>query len=288
MIAPVLEVIYIQLYPRSSSFSVEVSLTNQTHNLLGRTCGNQDFVQGVCINGVQQVLIIRLLEITLRQLLNHNLRRENVSFLNQLRCRNVTDNRTIYCPVIHTRLEDGKRVFRSSSEKIAAVSVSRKMLSGREEVTLDRIVRFIKINGVDFDVCLLYFVQRMIGGEDDAVLTCCASNISEQVNLLRISGVEILNITTVNVHHMGVSGRNQLKKFFAELFCKQNTRSNNNNGGASWNRLLMNSILNHADGLTATRGDDDLSFVVLQHCVNRSLLMWAKGDGQVGVPFSME
>jgi len=149
-------------------------------------------------------------------------------------------------------------------------------------------VRFIKINGVDFNVCLLNFVQGVIRGKDNAVLTCCAGSVSEQVNLFRVGGMEELNITTVNVHYMGVSGRNQLKKFFAELFCKQNTRSNNNSSGASWNRLLMNSILNHADGLATTRRDDHLTLAVVPHCSNCFVLVRAESDGQVGVLFSMD
>ena len=57
-------------------------------------------------------------------------------------------------------------MLRSSSEEIAASSSRREVLRSSEKVTLDRIVRFIKVNAINVDVCLLETGQRMIGGED--------------------------------------------------------------------------------------------------------------------------
>ena len=56
---------------------------------------------------------------------------------------------------------------------------------------------------------------------------------------------------------------------------------NNNSSDTRWNRLLMNSILNHTDGLATTRRDDDLTFAVVPHRIDCFVLMGAKGDGQV-------
>ena len=107
-------------------------------------------------------------------------------------------------------------------------------------------------------------------------------------NQCRFSATEVLSFTTMNMINSDhiITGKH-FQKLFTELLSKENTRSNNYSSAATM-VLMVQIVLNHADGLTATRGDDDLSFVVLQHCVNRSLLMWAKGDGQVGVLFSME
>ena len=157
--------------------------------------------------------------------------------------------------------------------------------SRHKEVTLNGVVCFIKINCIDINTCLHNLLQRMICGEDNARLTRCASGIVEQLNHAGFGGAEEISITTVNVHYMQLIVGNQLKELLTKLLGKENTRSNNNDSAST---ILIQIILNHANSFAATGRDDDLSFVVLQHCVNRSLLMWAKGDGQVGVLFSME
>ena len=123
----------------------------------------------------------------------------------------------------------------------------------------------------------------MIGGKDDAVLTCCTGSVSEQMNLFRVSGMEELNITTVNVHHMSiVTRRKQLKELLAKLFCKKNTRSNNNKSLTMMPDFhVSNGIINHTNGLATTGRDDHLTFVVLPHRIDCFTLVWSKGDGQV-------
>jgi hypothetical protein len=120
-------------------------------------------------------------------------------------------------------------MFGSGSKEECTTSFMTEELSRREELTTHTVVSFIKINGVDFNVCLLNFVQGVISSEDDNILASSPCSVREEVNLLRVSSMEELNITTVNVHHMSiVIRRNQLKKLLAKLFCKKNTRSNNN------------------------------------------------------------
>ena len=54
------------------------------------------------------------------------------------------------------------------------------MLCGWVEVTLNTIVCLVEVNRVYLNICLLYPLQRIVGGEDNQVLTSCASTISEQ------------------------------------------------------------------------------------------------------------
>ena len=215
-------------------------------------------------------------------MLNHNLRRKNITFLNQLRSRNITNDIAINSSIIHAWFENRNRVFRSCCEEIATIRFVTEELSCREEVTLNRVVCLVKVNVVHFNVCLLNTMQRVISGEDDNILTSSPGSVSKQMDLFGFSSVEILNITTVNVHHMCVSCINQLKKFLTELFCQKNTRSNNDKSLTTIDHLnVSHNIINHTDGLATTGRDDDLTFAVVPHRIDCFLLMGAKGDGQV-------
>ena len=174
-------------------------------------------------------------------------------------------------------------MFRSCSKKVTTTSVPTVKFSRHKEVTLNGVVCFIKVNRINTDTRLNNLLQRMISGEDHLVTVCLPMPV---VNQSRFSAAKVLSFTTVNVINSSVV--NNLQKLLTKLLSKKNTRSNNDNGCRTNLIELLLSVFDHTDGLTTTRGDDDLSFVVLQHCVNRSLLMWAKGDGQVGVLFSME
>ena len=171
-------------------------------------------------------------------------------------------------------------MFRSCSKKVTTTSVPTVKFSRHKEVTLNGVVCFIKVNRINVDTRLNNLLQRMIRREDQLLAICL---ITPVVNQSRFSATEVLSFTTVNMIDCNIF--DVLKKLLAKLFSKKNTRCNNNGNTVT---AVVQIILNHTDGLTATSGDDDLSFVVLQHCVNRSLLMWAKGDGQVGVLFSMD
>ena len=127
----------------------EQRFLNKVDDLFGRTCSNQDFVERVAVNGVQQILTIRLFEITLRQLLNHNLRWQDVTLVNQFGCRNIANHLPIDSTIIHSWFEDGKRMLRSSSKKVATISIVREELSSREEVAFDGIVCFVEVNCID-------------------------------------------------------------------------------------------------------------------------------------------
>ena len=119
-------------------------------------------------------------------------------------------------------------MFGSRSEEIAAICLVREELCGWEKVTLDAVMCLVKVYVVDLNVCCLNTRQRIVGGEDDAVLTYFTSTVCKEMNLLWICSGIVMSFTTMNVHHMGVCGGYQLKKLTAKLLCKENTRSNNN------------------------------------------------------------
>jgi len=120
----------------------------------------------------------------------------------------------------------------------------------------------------------------MICSEDDNILTFCASSVSEYVNVICIGCRIVVCFTTMNVHHMRMSCINQLKKFRAQLFCQQNTWSNNNCRHSVVNILtILHNILNHTDSLATTCRNNDLTFVIGKHTVENAFLVWTKGQG---------
>jgi len=120
-------------------------------------------------------------------------------------------------------------------------------------------------------------MQRMIGGEDDYILTSSPCSVDEQVDLTGVSGREVMSFTTVNVKNVSAGSINNLQKLRAELFCQQNTRSNYNNSAAIINIfLILNDVVNHTKSLTTASRDDDLTLVKCQHRIHCVLLVRAE------------
>ena len=202
--------------------------------------------------------------------------------LNKFRSRDITNHLTIYFRIIHPWFEYSQRMFRCSSEEVFAISITSKELSCREKVTLNAVMCFVKVYCIHLNVCLLHTMKRMICGEDDNILTSSSRSVSKHVDAIRFSGAEMLRLTTMNVHDMGVSCINQLKKLRAQLFCQENTGSNNNKCFAVLNTHLHHglSIINHADGFTTTSRHNDLTPVIIPHGIDCLLLMGTKLDHQ--------
>jgi len=117
-------------------------------------------------------------------------------------------------------------------------------------------------------------MQRMIGGEDNYILTSSPCSVDEQVDLTRISSREVVRFSTVNVKNMGVSGINVLQELRAKLFCQQNTGSNNNGSHTIVDILTVdNQIVEHNGSLTTPSGDDNLTLVKCQHRIQSVLLV---------------
>ncbi len=159
-------------------------------------------------------------------------------------------------------------VLINDGEEIAAVSSRREVLRSREKVTLDGIVRFIKVNAVNVDVRLLKTGQRVIGSEDQLLAICLLRPV---VNNSRASAAEVMSLTTMNVHHSNISVK--FKKLSRELLGKQDTRSNYNNDSSIISIQIIKRILDHAHSLTTARRNDDLTLLKRQHSVSSILLV---------------
>ena len=179
-----------------------------------------------------------------------------------------------------------KRMFGGCSIEIATICVLCKELSSREEVTLDAVMCLVKIDIVHLNICLHDTMERIVCGEDDAVLAHVASTVCIHIDFVSICGAGVVSFTTVNVHHMQIRITvvriNDLHKFAAQLFCQQNTRSNNNSRHAIVTTIHGRlGIHNHSQGFATTSGHNHLTFVVILQAVDDAFLMWAKSDGQL-------
>lgn len=162
-------------------------------------------------------------------------------------------------------------MLRSSSEEIAAVSSSSEMLGGREEITLNRVVCLIKVNGIHFNICLLQTLKRVVSGENQFVTL---SLIDPVTNLISAGGTLVMSLTAVNVKHRGVS--NELKKLRRELLSKQNARSNYNDSLSGFFQKLANSIKNSNVGLATASRNNNLTLRILSKGGESTFLVRAK------------
>ena len=107
-------------------------------------------------------------------------------------------------------------------------------------------------------------------------------NVNELMNLLWFGRTEVTGFTTVNMHHMNIGTGDELTELRTELFVKKNTGTHNNNclWFFSTSRLvIVSSIIQR--GLTTTRRDDNLTFVVVPHYIQSTLLMGTESDHDV-------
>ena len=259
-------------HPRHATFGTlkcEVTISQKTNDLFGSASTDQNFLSLLIINSLHQKVTVTGPDFHLIlhhvQLFDYNFRRKNVTTFNQLRCRNIDKNLTINCGVIHPWFVDSQGVFWCCSEEVTTVRFCSKVFSRTEEVTLHRVVCFIKVNCVYFDVCINNTMQRMISGKDDAIFTHTPCSVSEDVNLLGICSREVMSFTTVNVHHMRICRGDNLQKLTAKLLCKENTRSNNNSGVTTLRLLNVCSILNHTHRFATTSGNNNLSLRISLH-----------------------
>ena len=239
---------------------------------------DQNLTDLVVINGFQQIVSIAvkvgLLTLYHLQLLDDHFRGHNVTAFNQLRSRNFADNLTVDSRIIHSWFANGKGMFRCGREEIAASCVSSKILSSREKVTLNAVMCLIKIDRIDINLCHLKTRQRVVGGYNQAVIVSVC--INPVANLPRASGGFVVSFSTVNVEDFSIS--DELKKLSRELLCKQNTRSNNNNGLRSFRLQLAQSIIDHLESLATTSRHNNLTFDVLKHCSDSTFLMRTELD----------
>lgn len=164
-------------------------------------------------------------------------------------------------------------MLRSSSEEVAAIRIRSKVFRSREKVSLNRIMRFVKVNGIDFNSCLLNTVQRMICSKNQLI---SIRLFTPPLNICRFCATEVLSFSTVNVKHGSIV--NNFQKLFTELCCQKNTRSNYNNPCRTIRIESYFSVFNHTNSLATTSRDDNLTFSMFLHRFQSILLMGAKGD----------
>jgi hypothetical protein len=165
-------------------------------------------------------------------------------------------------------------MLRSSSEEIAAVSSRSEVLRSREKVTLNGIVCFIEVNGINVKVCLLQALQRVVGGENQLMLVGTAGPV---INLGRFGGALVMSLTTMNVQNS--SSRDKLKKLTGQLLCQKNPRSNHYDGFRSISLKLTQSIKDSDIGLATPGRNNHLTFGMLGKGIQSTLLVGAKREG---------
>ena len=108
------------------------------------------------------------------------------------------------------------------------------------------------------------------------MLTHCVTHINKQFDTVRLSCSEMFSLTTVNVEDVSIS--HMLKKLRRELFCEQNTRTNNNNVARNFDLKTTHSVHDCDQCFTTTSGEDTLTDRINFKGVKCFLLMRTKGN----------
>ena len=138
----------------------------------------------------------------------------------------------------------------------------------------------VKVDSIHLNFCVHDATQRVVSCEDKLMLTSSLADGIVHLNLLDFGGAEERSLTTVNVHYMQIFALNNFQKLTAKLLCKQNTRSNNHNGFVRICGLKYSlGVHNCRESFTCSGGKDELTFVILIHAINTTLLMRTKSDG---------
>jgi len=276
------------IHPRETTILqllAEISLRNQILNLFGCLGADQNLAHFLLVNGGKHILSIHIgNQLPLGEhfkLLDHNLRGNDETALNQFRSGNVANHLPIDGTIIHPRFGNSDRMLRSSSEEITAVSRRREMLGGREEMALNRVVCLIKINGINVKICLLQALQGVVGSKDQLVLVGTAGPV---VNLRRFGCALVMSLTTMNVQYGNVSDK--LQKLTGQLLSKQNAGSNHHDGFRSIRLKLTQSIKDSNVSLATTSRNNHLTFGILGEGIQSTLLVGAKLDHRFAFQYS--
>ena len=250
----------------------KVRFGQKLNDILGSLGTNQDFIHRILLNNLEKILTITLPHIlTLdrkAKLLGNHLRRNDITILNQLRSRNLSDDATVDLSIVHTCLTNYITVFRSCSEEIATLCLCTEILHGRKEVPLNTIVCLIKVDGIHLDFCPLKLLQRVIGGENQFVTR---SVLGKPVNIRRFGRRIVMSLTTMNVHHSCIGDK--LKILRRQLLCQKNTRSNHNNSLRSIRLELLHRIKDTNVGLTTAGRKHTDTFRMLLESIQGILLV---------------
>ena len=199
--------------------------------MLGSFSTHQHFLDTNLIDSSQNVVGFKVwsdrFTINLIHLNHLDFRRQDETTINQFRCRNPRNHLTIDITIIHAWFVDSDRSLTGSSEIVATICPLAEILSSREKVTFHGVMCLIKVYGIHSNICVHDTTQRIVGSEDDNMLTHCLTHINKHFDTLRFSGAEMFGLTTMNMQHICIS--DVLKILRRELLSKKNTRSNYNN-----------------------------------------------------------
>ena len=124
-----------------------------------------------------------------------NLRRNDETIPNKFRCRYRTENLTINETHVHSGFLRNRTPLRSSCEEVTTRSFSSEVICWREEMFLYRVVRLIKIDGININSRLLNTTKRVIGSEDNLR----RMSITPLTNLIGVCCREVIHFTRVNM-----------------------------------------------------------------------------------------
>ena len=195
----------------------------------------------------------------------NNLGRNDATVADKFRSRYVLNDLTVHLSVVHTAIMTARKT-RSSSKEIGPSRNFRTSSNRNKEIARDTVMCFVKVSTINVNARINNTTQRMIGGKDDAGLTCYAGSVVEQRNLVTLGGAEVISFTTVNMTNMSISGVNLLHELLTQLVCQQDTRSNHNNGLRTVSEQTQR-VTDHDKGLATASRHDDLTLAVPCHGV---------------------
>ena len=203
-------------------------------------------------------------------------RGKNEPTLHKFGCRYTSNDVTVDLTIVHPWFSNSDRSLASRSEIVTTICVFREILCGTEEVTLDTVMCLVKVYRIYRDSRLLHTVQGVICGEDDNMFTNGLTHLHEQFDLFRFSCSEMFGLTTVNMKNICVV--DVLHVLTAKLFCKKNTRGNDNNSARNFDREPTHCIHDCDQCFATTSGDNHLTDGILMECIKSTLLMGTEGD----------
>jgi len=140
-------------------------------------------------------------------------------------------------------------MLRGSSEEIATISSSRKVLYSREKVLLDRVVCLITVDSVDIDARLTYPIEGVIGCENKFVGGVIT--LHPLLNHMGASGLEVVSFPTMDVKNRSIC--DILQELGRQLLCQKDPRSDHNDRSSVYGVEDTDTVMDHRRGLASAR-----------------------------------
>ena len=132
----------------------------------------------------------------------YNFGRNNCTSINQFLSRNRDDIVTINRSIVHGF--NTSMILRSSSKEIRIVCICTGLSNTNKIVFLHAMMCLIKVHNININTRIVDFMNRIVGGEDEAMLTTCFCSRCKQFNCIWFGALEVVSFTTMAVHVMNV------------------------------------------------------------------------------------